>query len=610
MPRIRILTMLVTTGAFLVCAAAAQATITTSNITSPANGAYLETNDDPPSPTTLTVTGTSNGTTGDQVDIDCFYDSSGNDYGQLATGVAVNADGSFSATAPLQPLGGYTCRLRAEPAGSSSEQGQFTGPRIAVSQYGTTAYSSDTIVDGPNNGALNDYYANGETFGSYVAWDSAGSCGPYAETVDPSYSYSNETLDCVGSLYQGDGISRSEIQVDTKNAYDPTGAKYLFARTGSCTSTMAPFDPGCDGSQDNAGLPALSVSQNWNPANGFESTQETDGIAECTGADAYQPPNQAACPSFVPSGVQLQRAISMIGANQILMTDTWTSTDGNAHNVSALYDDDFSDTGAGAGFQFPGEAGFSRHAPGDVVAGPASAPGSIYVHDNVDAADGNPDDNYGAVTFASAPLGFVFNAPQEFTENQSFSVPAGGSAKVTYVYSFGTSLEQVQALALAAQDALKSPAVKISSPSNSAHFQNKTKTKKITVSGTATAGSGIKSLTVAGHAVSVGSNGAWSTTVTLKRGTQTITATALDNAGLTASAHITVIYAKACVIPHVKGQSRSGAEKTIRAAGCQVGKIKKVKSKIKKGHAVKTNHKAGKKLKPGAKIKLYVSEGR
>ncbi len=587
-------------------AGAAQAAVTSSAITSPANGAYLDSNDD--ASATLTVTGTSNGTTGDHVRIRCWYDD--NEYRTFdPSAVAVNSDGTFSATQPLENIGDRTCRLRAEPTTAGSEQAAFAGPRIAVSQYGTTAYgSSDVTQNGPNNGTLFDYFADGNTFASSVGWDSAGSCGPYARSLDPAYASSGYILDCVGSLFSADGISRSEIQVDTKNAYDPQGASNLFDRTGPCTSTMAPFDPGCDGSQDNAGFPALSVSQNWNAANGFESTSETDPIVACSGADTYQPASQADCPSFVSSGVTLSRAISMIGTNQILMTDTWTSTDGNAHNVSALYDDE--SHCCNPGFQFPGESGFSRHTTGDVIAGPSSAPGSVLLHSDVAYPDNAPDEGYGAVTFGSAPMGFVFNASYEFTENQSFSVPAGGSAKFSYIYSFGTSLEQVQALALSAQDLLHSPAVSITSPGNGAKYQNKTKTKKITVSGTATAGSGIKSLTVAGHAVSVGSNGAWSTTVTLKRGTQTITATALDNAGLTASAHITVIYAKACVIPHVKGQSRSGAEKTIRAAGCQVGKIKKVKSKIKKGHAVKTNHKAGKKLKPGAKIKLYVSEGR
>jgi hypothetical protein len=372
----------------------------------------------------------------------------------------------------------------------TSESAMFAGPRIAVSEYETTAAISDVIQGGPNAGDLIDYYANGTTFGSSAGWDSAGSCGPYLRSLDASYALSSYGLDCVGSLFDSDGISRSEIQVDGKNAYDPRSAAFLF--DGAC----------CTRSQDNSGFPSLTVSQNWNSSNGFESTTETDGIVECTGADGYLPPDQGACPSFQDAGVKLERAISMIGPSQVMMTDTWSSTDGHAHTVDAEYDD-------------------------------------------------------------------------------------------------------VQTLALAAQDLFKSPAVSITSPANDTNV----KTSTVTVSGSAGSGSGISSLTVAGHAVRVGPNGTWSTTVALGKGANTITATATDNADQTASANITVIYAQQCVVPHVKGLSRSNAEKKIEAAGCLIGKIKKKHSKVKKGDAIGTKPGAGRTVAAGTKVKLIVSKG-
>jgi beta-lactam-binding protein with PASTA domain len=184
-------------------------------------------------------------------------------------------------------------------------------------------------------------------------------------------------------------------------------------------------------------------------------------------------------------------------------------------------------------------------------------------------------------------------------------VPAGGSATLTYIYSFGTTIEGVRAMALAAQDQLKSPSISITSPANN----TKVKTGAVAVSGTATAGSGIKSLTVAGHAVSVGPTGAWSTTVPLGKGANTITATATSKAGQTAAASITVIYAQTCTVPHVKGLSVSKAENRIRAAGCLVGKIKKKHSKVKKGKAAGTKPGAGSTVAAGTKIKLIVSKG-
>ncbi len=568
-----------TLAALLLPAAAAQATVTTSNITTPTSG-YLQNNED--TGTTISVTGTSDGTTGDFVNVRCWY--AHNSSRLLASGLAVQSDGSFATPSPvlLQPLNGYTCRLRAEPTTVSSESPAFTGPRLAVGDF--LSSSQYTISGGPNNGALYDYYANGTTFGSYVGWDSAGSCGPYAESIDASYAESAETLDCVGSLYGDDGFSRSEIQIDGSNAYAPYIAQQMFS--------------------NNTGFQPLSVTQSWNPANGFESTSETDPLVECPSPDPYQP-TSGQCPSYSSAPVTLTRQIAMISTNQIKMTDTWTSTDGHAHTVDALYDDHAYYNADDPGYQFPGESGFSEHAPGDVIAGASGAPGSIFMHNDVSAADGNPAGDYGAITFSSAPSGFVFYSLREFTEHQTLSVPAGGSASLTYIYSFGPSLEQVQALALAAQDQLHSPAVSITAPPNG----SKRHARTVTVSGTASAGSGIKSVTVNGVNATLGAGGSWSAQLTLSRGTQTLTATATSNAGLTASASITVIYAKRCVVPHVKGLGRGKAEKAIHAAGCTIGKIIKRHSSLDKGDAVGTKPKPGSTHKPGAKVKLIISEG-
>ncbi len=568
----------------LLSAGAASATVTTANITSPTGG-YLQYNYD--AATTVTVAGTSNGTTGDFVNVDCWYDD-GNSR-TLVSSLAVQSDGSFStgiSPVSLLPISGRACRLRAEPTTFGGESAAFTGPRIAVSAFRSSSHY--TISGGPNNGALYDYYANGTTFGSYVGWNSAGDCGPYAESIDPSYAYGNYALDCVGSLYGNDGFSRSEIQIDGSNAYTPQGAENLFS-----------------GASNNVGFQPLSVSQSWNAGNGFESTSETDPLVECPSPDPYLP-TSAQCPSYSSAPVTLTRQIAMIGVNQIKLTDTWTSTDGHAHSVDAEYDDYVENDGSHEpSFEFPGESALSRHAPGDVIGGAASAPGTILTHTDSQDPDGDPGENYGAITFSSAPSGFVFSKVQEFSEHQTLAVPAGGSASLSYIYSFGPSLEQVQALALAAQDQLKTPALSITAPPNGSRRHART----VTVSGTASAGSGIRSVTVNGVNATLASGGAWSAQVTLRRGTQTLTATATSNTGLTASASITVIYAKRCVVPRVKGLGRGKAERTIHAAGCTIGKIIKQHSSLDKGDAVGTKPKPGSTRKPGAKVKLIISEG-
>ncbi len=287
--------LLGTVVASLATAAAAQANVTSSDITSPANGTYLQASDNPPTPTTLTVTGISNGTTGDHVDIDCFY-ADGN-FTQLDTGVNVNADGSFSDTAPLSNMGGgdygVACRMRAEPAGATTESAAFAGPRVAVSYFrnlrpDTPLSSWDVITGGPNNGTPYDFQAVGMTFSSYAGWNAPGSCGPYANTLDATlgtYGTADLALNCVGALASDDGLSRSEIQVDGKNAYDAYDAHNLFGRSGACPTS-------CDGSEDNSGFPPLRATQIWNSSNGFESTTASDGncrVQRCRRVPARQP---------------------------------------------------------------------------------------------------------------------------------------------------------------------------------------------------------------------------------------------------------------------------------------------------------------------------------
>ncbi len=583
----------------LVWAAAAGAKVSTSNITSPANGAYYEEIESASSPsTTIAVNGTTDGNPPDTVTIRCFWGVG--THSTLASGVAVQADHTFSTTtASLAGSEGHACRLRADPGSPVSiDSAVFAGPHIAVSGYLTDGNPPNVIPDGPNIGALVDFQGLGTTFTGMAKWSSAGDCGPSMATFDPSFALPAQALFCVGSLRGNDGISRSEIQVDGKNAYDVNSAFGLFGRSGSCPPT-------CDGSEDNANFPALTTSQSWNPATGLQSTQENEGIVACSGADAYAPPDQAACPSFQSTGVQLHRTVSMLSSDQAIMTDTWSSIDGHGHVVDALYDDDAGSGAGGPAFAFPGELGFARHPTGDVLGGPASAPGSILVHSGADSIDGDPTEQYGAITFASAPSEYVFSANNEFNEHQTVGVPAGGSATLTYIYSTGTTLEGVQALALAAQDELRSPAVSISSPANGLRVKSKT----VNILGTASAGSGIRSVTVNGDVARIGANGMWSVRVTLSRGANTITATATSNAGQTASAHITLIYSKRCVVPDLAGLKLSRAERALRAAGCLVGKLKREHSGVGKGHVIATRPRAGATRKPGAKVKLIVSEG-
>ena len=82
----------------------AEAQITTSNITSPADGALLFQNADTNPSQTFTVSGTTDGTPGDLIDIDCYNGGSEvTGYaGPSGAGIAVGPGGGFTSV-PVMP---------------------------------------------------------------------------------------------------------------------------------------------------------------------------------------------------------------------------------------------------------------------------------------------------------------------------------------------------------------------------------------------------------------------------------------------------------------------------------------------------------------------------
>jgi Glucodextranase, domain B/PASTA domain len=647
--RLWIAVFVTATAALGLLPAAAQATVSQSQITSwvtqstdpqghttqITNGAYLLSLDNPPTPTTIDVKGSSQG--GGLVDIVCFFGSGGS--ATLKSNLAVAGDGDFdTGMVPLQPIAGHACRLRAVPAGletTSDNDPSFAGPQVAVSEA-ALPLSTISSATSPNFNQPYNYYVNDVTFTGWSAWKAVGTngCGPYAAPIDPTFNVGDFAIDCAGSLLSDDLSAwggRSEVQIDNQNAYDAASAQALVPRTNGQDN----------GTQDLPGFPTLSAAVNWDPSTGLISSSSHESFVACSPTDQYKPLVISQCQSFVDTGVELERDISTSdGGRVVRLTDTWSSTDGRSHTVDLLYDDyvGLSANPALRGYNFPGERTFSSHLAGDQVAAPPAGPGSIFVHTDMSASDGNPAAAFGAITYSTAPSGFHFApAPpaatdplppsNEFEEHVVASVPAGGSASLSYVYSVGYSLADVKSLAMAAQDSFQAPAVAITSPGGSTTVSTPT----VTLAGTAAAGSGIASLLLEDQGNPVGSvpvapDGAWSTQVPLSPGSNTITALATDGAGTTVQAQVTVVYqppstpqpaivtpspTDICKVPKIKGMKLAVAKKALRHAHCRIGKIKHVKSgKVALGRVIRISSRPGRRLPAGAKVELFVSKGR
>ncbi len=629
MPRLRIAATLTALIALAVAPAAARATVTSSQVTgwtssqpgTPANNPYLISFDNPPlGPTTLTVTGTAAGT--GSVDIVCYSGSSPT-VTRIASSVPVESGSFNSGAVSLKPIAGSVCRLRAVPVGDdgSGDNSDFAGPQLAVSEAALPVAS--ITGNGLNNGTPYNIYVNDVTFTGTAAWGSPGvtpsssevGCGgPFVAPVDAEGDVGNFAIDCVGSLLSNDlGAfgGRSEVQIDGRNAYDPDSAQALFAVVG-----------GHAASQNLPGFPTgLTGNVTWDPTTGLLTSTSDESWVVCNGPNE-QVQTFVTCPNFINSGVRLQRTTTTSdGGRVVTMTDTWSSTDGQAHAVDLLYDDFVGVNGQGngdRGYEFPGQSSFLQYGPATDVPGPSSVPGSILVRTNVTQPDGDPSEAVGAVTFGKAPSDFRFASNNEFEEHNFAVVPAGGSTSLSYIYSVGYSVADVSALALAAQDRFEAPSVVIGSPASGTAVSS----PSATVSGIATAGSGITSIVVGGQTVPVASDGAWTAQVPLSPGTNTITALATDGAGATAQAQLAVVYnapppppsppvAVKCKVPRTKGMKLPVAERALRQAHCKVGKVKHVTSKaVRSGRVMSTTPKAGRILRAGTKIELFVSKGR
>jgi hypothetical protein len=597
------------------------ATVTASNIATwtssesgtPANASYLISYDN--DKTALAVTGTTNGGVGDHVDIVCYYGNPSQD-SILVAGLAVQSDGSFTtptgASAPLlKSIAGHACRLRAVPTGgeSTGDTTQFAGPQVAVSEAGLP---SGTV--GVNPVHPYDYYVVATTFAGSAAWDSAGSCGPYAAPFNSSFGQGNFAIDCMGSLLGANlpvDPGRSEVQIDGQNAYDPASAQALFG-----------------GAEGLTNFPALTATVEQDPTDGVVTSQATEGWVTCPGLLAY-PPTSSSCPTFAPAGVELERTITTSdGGLVVTMTDTWSSTDGKAHSLDLLYDDyvGLKTSNAERGYEFPGQSGFSAYQAGTTLPAPGVAPGSVLVRTNLATPDGDPAEAAGAITYSSPPSGFTFVGNSEFEEHQALEVPAGGSVSLSYIYSTGYTVAEVQALALAAQDRFLAPAIAITSPAGGTTVSTPT----LHLVGTAVAGSGIASLLVGGQSVPVDHTGSWAADVPLTPGSNTITALATDAAGATVQTQLTVDYsppggvagagsesglgpapaAAVCRVPRIKGMKLPAAERAVRDAHCRVGRIRHERSKkVRRGRLLATSPRVGRTMPAGSKVELFVSQG-
>jgi hypothetical protein len=523
--------------------AAAGAEVTASKITSPTGSTYALDQSLTPAQKAFTVEGTTEGS-GD-VTLRCYYGAgAAEEYSTVVEKVIVSglSGGPFAVEVEESSLPALPCVLRAVPIGevtarppgdaTKEAEDPFRGPRIASSRFGTYLESLE------NPASAYEYEAEPSTFVGDFGIDSVGDCG-----LKYSVLYAPETLApsdglffCNGALHEYDSAtkSRSELQIDGANAYSPAAA-HLLEKNELELKTSLP------------GAPYVTVSETFEA--GLLTLHELDPIVKCAPSTAY-PPTATSCTHFVSAGVQLERTWQTSYGDRVAsMIDTWRSTNGAAHTLNALYDQQTFNGGKGGGaYEFPGTNQFLPTSGGESVTLPAGLGRIYYKEDAATANEGDGVHPQGAIVYDTPPSGPIAvyrgTAAEEdngFEMPYLGTIPAGGAYTLRMGFVQAYKLSEVEALAasvLAGYPASSPPTVSISAPVNGTTVA----TPNVAVAGTVSDTRAITSFTVDGKAVAVGSGGAWATSVPLIQGVNTIKALATDQAGFSTEKSVNVTY--------------------------------------------------------------------
>lgn len=431
----RTVTALVAVAALGALAGPALAEPTATKITLPADPTYITY---PATGTSgLAVTGTSNDRSS-KIDLRC----DGTVALVLKANVIPNTSGVFSTTIAatvMARLGGQSCVLRAVPAGSKPTTAPgFAGSRLLIGDVRDV-----TVKGGPSNGVLVDYRVRAPQLAGRGVYSSIGSCGLQGSaTFSDTFVASADAFTCAARLANTIG-ARSALQVDGMNAYASAAAATLF--TSPAPSANLP------------GLTPISLTVSTDPATGNTTIRESEIIVRCAPDGTTWPVDPATCTSFAATGIRLDRTITQARDGRLAsVIDSWSSTDGKAHKLDAVYENG---SVGGAAFQFPWlTRSWTLYNTGVLVPSSPTTPFS-YLVKYASATDGDPKHAQGGVITQVAPEATAFRSSSSLWVKEVRPVPANGALQVGFAFVWATTTAELQASIAAVQPTLTLPCV-------------------------------------------------------------------------------------------------------------------------------------------------------
>jgi hypothetical protein len=423
-------------------AAPAQAQVTGTQITTPADPHHVLFNTLRPARVAVSGTATGTGT----VDLVCVRGSELTRLGGTGANVPVAADGTFSVpnasldepAGRAEPTGiGRTCRLHAVPAGTTpANLTRYRGPVLHISKFSLLQLSGA----GDNDGLPAGFYVYAAGHGRAVQTGAFGACGvgnvlESFATFEPIGS----GIECSGSPYERFDAPSAGIEVDDEPAYAPAAIAIGI---------------GGGGVQGNSGFPAFSVpSVEFDQDTGALTVTETSSLAKCA-PENTRPVFPGFCTRFEGVPVEVTRTTA-IGADRqhVTVVDRWSSTDDRPHRLDLrlLQAQCFGFLRCGTvTYRFPDETEYARHDANDATPATGTvrdlaARKPIFTRDADEALRG------GGAIIPEQPADRA-----RFVDEGSFvlaydarTIPAGGELTLTHHNVTTNDADQLEALTAA-----------------------------------------------------------------------------------------------------------------------------------------------------------------
>ena len=435
-------------------AAPAQAQVTGTQITTPADPSHVLFYTS--GPRTLAVSGTATGS--GAIDLVCVRGTVLHRLGGTAENVPVAADGTFSVPNasldepaerqnPEEP--GRTCRLHAVPTGTTpADLRPYRGPVLHITKFSLLQVSG---TGGQNDGLPTGYYLYAAGHGRAIESGAFGACG--IGSLSESFATFEPLawgIECSGSPTDRAQGGKAAVQIDGEPAYPP-----------------ASVDGGVGGAgvQGNTGFPRFEIPDvQFDKETGAVAVAETSALAKCAPDNAY-PVTIVGCHHFEDVPVKVTRTTAVAADRRhTTVVDRWSSTDGLPHRLDLrLYQaaclsvgDDCSDQ---IEYRFPGESAYARHDANDatprtgVVPGPFEARQPIFTREATEALRGG-----GAIVPEQRADRARFLDDDEFVlEYDALTIPAGGELKLIHHYVTSSDAAEVEPLTAALIAGLPQP---------------------------------------------------------------------------------------------------------------------------------------------------------